>query len=221
VAATERKVTGYTRSRLVHLLGTAAALAILLALRASIPLLWWGPVIAMFPLGWLIGRREWRRTVPRIDERNAVVLYQADSLYYVALVAVFFADEAALVLLVGQIWFISEYPFLGWVVVWMLAMLIAGRNAALYRNVRRYEQAHGALAPRWFYQRSVTGPEGLIDRTGTVIEDCAPDGLVRIESIRWNARSVTGETLPRGTAVVVRDIEGLRLVVARKKEKYR
>jgi len=59
------------------------------------------------------------------------------------------------------------------------------------------------------------GVEGLEGGVGTVVTDCAPEGLVNLGGEQWSARSVEGPLVP-GEAVEVVGRQGLSLLVRRK-----
>jgi membrane protein implicated in regulation of membrane protease activity len=59
------------------------------------------------------------------------------------------------------------------------------------------------------------GSEGTLDRIGSVVETCNPNGTVRLGTELWNATSLNGELIPAGEAVIVRKIDGLCLFVER------
>ena len=58
------------------------------------------------------------------------------------------------------------------------------------------------------------GVEGLEGGVGTVVTDCAPEGLVNLGGEQWSARSVEGPLAPGEAAEVVGRV-GLRLLVRR------
>jgi membrane-bound serine protease (ClpP class) len=64
------------------------------------------------------------------------------------------------------------------------------------------------LSRRW---RVVTGAEGLVGRTAEVVEDCRPDGRVRIHGELWRAHCEGGAKA--GTTVRVVSIDDLTLQV--------
>lgn len=67
---------------------------------------------------------------------------------------------------------------------------------------------------RWAVEeKTQTGPESLVGKTGVVTRELNPQGEVRIEGIIWKARSSNGETIETGQIVVVKKIENISLVV--------
>jgi membrane-bound serine protease (ClpP class) len=56
-----------------------------------------------------------------------------------------------------------------------------------------------------------TGPEALAGMTAEVVEDCAPQGRVRVRGELWNASC--DRPVRAGERVVVRRVKGLRLEV--------
>ncbi len=55
------------------------------------------------------------------------------------------------------------------------------------------------------------GPETLIGATGRAVTDCRPNGTVRVQSERWQARCEAG--VAAGEAIRVASRDGLVLVV--------
>lgn len=66
-------------------------------------------------------------------------------------------------------------------------------------------------------QKTVTGPEGLVDAVGVARTDLAPAGKVLVHGEIWDAQSA--ERLAAGQPVRVRSVEGFTLVVERSPEK--
>ncbi len=70
------------------------------------------------------------------------------------------------------------------------------------------------LAYKAFRKRPLTGTEGLIGLEGTAITEITPQGgSVRVHGELWSGWS--GETVPKGSAIVVEAIQGLKLKVRR------
>ncbi|MDQ2675518.1 MAG: NfeD family protein [Actinomycetota bacterium] len=59
------------------------------------------------------------------------------------------------------------------------------------------------------------GAEGMVGERATVVEECAPDGIVRVRGELWKARSEAGERLSAGERATVLAVEGLTVTVAR------
>ena len=55
----------------------------------------------------------------------------------------------------------------------------------------------------------------MVGKKGTVEEECIPEGIVRVGQEIWNAVSVDGECLKPGDRVVVKERQGLKLLVER------
>jgi membrane-bound ClpP family serine protease len=108
----------------------------------------------------------------------------------------------------------TRYPILLLLLVLGLASLALGTSLVMYVQIRRHELRSGPLRVRTFYSRSNTGVEGMLNKEGIVRADCAPEGMVEVGGELWKARSLGG-TLAVGESVVVRDIEGLCLLVER------
>jgi membrane-bound serine protease (ClpP class) len=69
------------------------------------------------------------------------------------------------------------------------------------------------LAGRSYKKRPVSGAEGLIGQSGVVKTELNPDGKVLLHGEIWNAQS-SGK-IDVGEKVVVKSIEGLKVIVAR------
>ncbi len=75
-----------------------------------------------------------------------------------------------------------------------------------------WEIAETTLFVRWSQRRrSVVGAEALVGRRAVVSADCMPEGQVRVAGELWQAHCEAGAGV--GDEVVVRAVEGLRLVV--------
>lgn len=68
-------------------------------------------------------------------------------------------------------------------------------------------------------QKTVTGPEGLVDALGVARTDLAPSGKVMVHGELWDARAAT-QHLPAGQSVRVRSVDGFTLVVEPPPEKH-
>lgn len=67
---------------------------------------------------------------------------------------------------------------------------------------------------RWAVEEKThTGPESLVGKTGVVTKELNPQGEVRIEGIIWKARSSNGKNIDTGQIVVVKKIENISVVV--------
>jgi membrane-bound serine protease (ClpP class) len=66
---------------------------------------------------------------------------------------------------------------------------------------------------RWRKRKSITGVENIVGARGEVMSDCTPEGQVRVRGQIWSARCTEGART--GDAVVVTDVSGIRLTVAR------
>jgi membrane protein implicated in regulation of membrane protease activity len=59
------------------------------------------------------------------------------------------------------------------------------------------------------------GAEGMVGERGTVVEACAPVGIVRVRGELWKARANHGESLAPGERLTVLGVDGLTLDVER------
>ena len=70
-------------------------------------------------------------------------------------------------------------------------------------------------------KKSKTGIDALIGATALVTEDVSninETGEVKVNGLRWSARTKNGESLPAGTIVTVLEIQGVKLIVKEKGE---
>ncbi len=73
------------------------------------------------------------------------------------------------------------------------------------------------MALRAQSRRPTTGYEGLIGKTGVVLQDLDPLGLVLVLGERWQAASLDKQAIPSGTEVEIVRAEGMRLLVRAKR----
>jgi membrane protein implicated in regulation of membrane protease activity len=66
---------------------------------------------------------------------------------------------------------------------------------------------------RWRKRKSITGVENIVDARGEVVSDCTPDGQVKVRGQIWSATCAEGARA--GDAIVVTEVSGIRLTVAR------
>ena len=66
---------------------------------------------------------------------------------------------------------------------------------------------------------SSPGPLELISSEGIVVKECGPSGTVRIGGELWNAKSLSGSPIDVGETVIVRQVEGLLVLVERRDDK--
>ena len=169
-------------------------------------------VILGLAIGYLLGRISWRRLRQRVLANNVLITYFEDSIWAAILVGLFLGSIAPRSFVLSFSYFV-DHPTLVWSVGQFMAASCTSYAWALYRAMRHYERSTGPLRIKTFYARSVSGAEGLIGRVAKVVEPCDPEGRVTVGSESWSARSLNGGALEVGTAVVIRDVEGLRLIV--------
>ena len=75
---------------------------------------------------------------------------------------------------------------------------------------------HRAVIPT-LHKKRITGSEGMIGLTGTVIEPLTPGGIVRVEGENWKAKSV-GDDIAVDEEVEILGLDGLTLKVSRKED---
>jgi membrane-bound ClpP family serine protease len=204
------------RSRLLHLLLSLTLLAGMTAL-VSLPTgARAGLILGGGVPGYLRGHRLWRRIERRIDRRNAVILYFAEGLTYALIVALLLTKIlvkfVGVLRVFGVLW---RYDEILESLLVLLPAFASGSHLALFRGARAYEFSHGPLLTKELYSRSVTGAEGMLGRRGRVRVGCTPRGKVEIAGEIWDASAIEGLSIEANATIVVRDIEGLRLLVER------
>lgn len=70
----------------------------------------------------------------------------------------------------------------------------------------------------WRSGEKPTTRQSLVGMTGVAASDLAPSGMVHVSGEDWSAVSDTGETIEKGDAIVVLDVDGLTLKVFRATE---
>jgi len=134
---------------------------------------------------------------------------------WIALAAVFMAAELATVALVS-LWFVIgslaalAASLLGvavWLQVLIFALVSGGMLVLLRPFLRRYVDPY----------KIRTNVDALIGRNGIVtesIDNLKAHGALKLDGLVWTARSETGAAIPAGSVVVVRAVEGVKLIVA-------
>ena len=59
------------------------------------------------------------------------------------------------------------------------------------------------------------GAEGMIGERAVVVEECAPDGLVRVHGELWRASMESGGSLGEGERGTVLSVDGLKVRIRR------
>jgi len=198
--------------RLVQVILATVAGALLLAVSRAT----WPVKVTTVALGiaigcWL-GLLSWRRLRRQILANTVLVTYLEDSLWAAVLLVLYLGSFAPRVF-VYTFNLLAVAPGVGWLASLAVASSCTGYSWVLYRSIRSHERLHGRLRVKTIYARSVAGAEGLVGRQAVVVEPCDPDGRVTVGPELWFARSITGVAISVGTAVVVREVEGLRLIV--------
>jgi membrane protein implicated in regulation of membrane protease activity len=197
---------------LVHAIISVVLLVVLLSIWSPFYRFAFLVVVPSILVGFLLGKMSWRKEEERIDKRNGLILYFSDTHAYSALVFLFllqtFKGSSRVIAAI-----LDLSPWIFPVLIWLAAGIAVGHNAAYYYFVRKVEEQRGPLRVKRFYARSKVGAESMIGKQGTIMEKCQPNGTAKIENTIWTAESIDGTSIPAGEAVVVRDIEGLRVFV--------
>ncbi len=120
----------------------------------------------------------------------------------VALVSIWFAIGAALAALFAWL----QFP------VWSQILVFVVVSGALFAIFFRKMQSRRLVK---------TNIDSLIGREAPVteeIDNLHENGKVQLNGLSWSAKSEDGTIIPAGEVVVVRKIEGVHLIVAKKRE---
>lgn len=141
---------------------------------------------------------EW---IPSVVWLVLLVLFAIAEAATVALVSIWFAAGALAALLcsiiTGDIW-----------IQILVFVVISAITLAVVRPLAR---------KHIFPHRVPTNADRVIGREGVItqdVDDVASTGAVIIGGMAWTARSENGATIPEGTVVTVKRIEGVKLYVA-------
>jgi hypothetical protein len=163
-------------------------------------------------LGYWIGHVEWNNIYSRIDKRNTVILYATDNGFFSILLLLFFIQYHPRSLLsISKIVQANHVIYASIVII--TGSLLCGRNLAFWRGVKVFESTRGKLITKSFWSRSLVGQEGMISKQGVIVESLNPIGRVRIDSETWKAESMEKDFVEVDNHVIVRDIDGLKLIV--------
>lgn len=169
-------------------------------------------------LGAALGVARWRllrRRIARRDrryERNKIFVHYL-SVWELLLHAVGYNLYLSIPLGLGLLVLVAVGVFSAWwsVLLWSTLWVAVSVVAVCLLS---YERQHGPV----FYQYNSEdwgGAEGLLYQEGTVVEALTPRGKVTVQSVLWNAVSMSGESIDVGTAIEVIAIERLTLYVDR------
>lgn len=135
-------------------------------------------------------------------------------IYWLALVILFGIAEAA-TLGLTSIWFavgalaamIAALCDTSLLVQIILFVVISG--VALYA-------ARGWGQKRFNENREATNADRILGQRGQVLEDIDNNqatGVVKVDGKIWTARSISGQIIPAGSQVIIRSIEGVKVMV--------
>ncbi len=126
----------------------------------------------------------------------------------VDLIAIWFAVSAAVMTIVSAV-----FPQL--FVVWEIGIFLVV-SVILLLSTRKFVKK---LMKRGENQE--TNLELLLNHTGVVVETIDNDsakGAVKINGLTWSARTASGEQLSEGELVTILQIQGNKLIVAKKRQ---
>ncbi len=202
----------YHHSRLIHFLisilflyGVLYLIPTSLVQKVSI-------ISISFLVGLFLGMFDWNKMVKRIDQRNVLIIYSSESVFYSLILFLFFAQVAprAFMSVASHIEKLNIYIYIS---LTSLTGLFSGQTFIIWQQIRKYETENGRIIPRLFWTNSIMGEHGMISKKGVVLENCNPSGKVKIGSEIWNAESIDGKFISKQENIIVRDINGLLLII--------
>ncbi len=142
------------------------------------------------------------------------ILQNTDTVLWLILLIVFIIAEAATSTLIS-IWFAAGA---------LAAMLVAFLDVPGWMQILIFLAVSGIvlLCAKPLIEKSVnqktikTNADRVIGAIGTVTQDIdnlAAMGLVSVLGQSWSARSADGSTIPIGTKILVKEIDGVKLIV--------
>lgn len=99
--------------------------------------------------------------------------------------------------------------------IWIQVIVFLGLSILLLAIGR------GLVKKKLDTKKTNLNADSLIGKTGIVqepINNISETGSVKIAGLIWTARSVTGEEIPEGSVVVIREIQGVKLICELKKD---
>ena len=165
-------------------------------------------------IGGFAGAFDARSIERRVDGSGELHLYDEDVVGFVIPVAIIasspFAFGSALAIVSRSP---SQQAGVQGVICSLAAFWVL-HDVVLGRRLKRLEQRTGPLRVRRFYARSIVGPQGLIGQFGVVARS-GDRPLVRVRGELWAARGLDDGYLNEGDRVVIREIDGLLLLVSK------
>lgn len=121
----------------------------------------------------------------------------------ISFISIFFAIGCFIASLVSLV-----IPSIGAQIIVMC--LVSGIGVMFCRSIlQKYFEVNKEIKPSTI--------NAIIGKSGVVTKLINPDdmGLVKIEGEIWSATSIDSEALPEGTTIVVKNIDGVKLIVKR------
>ena len=137
------------------------------------------------------------------------------AIIWLGLLILFLVVEAACAVHLVSIWFaagtlaaLAVYALGGplWLQILLFAVVSGGLLAALWPLTKKF------INPKV----TATNIDSVIGSTGLVtapIDNVSASGQVKLGTMEWSARSVSGEEIPAGTLIRVARIEGVKVFV--------
>ncbi len=120
-------------------------------------------------------------------------------------------------LLFGNVNFMPQAPDLPdapsfTISLWIIGAMSAVLFASMLLTIKAVRQARRSPS---YYDFSSSNPDNLIGTIGTATTDLNPSGSVRVAGEQWSAVSDSGASVSSGERVMIVEIDGLTLKVAR------
>jgi len=163
--------------------------------------------------GYFLAQNDWRKIKNSIDGRNKFPYYFGKNFLFTGkfhlLIAISF--DYIIVILLALLWL--KFKFTLGIIISIYLVFALIYHITIFYSSRKYELENGAIIPLEMYAKTKTGSEGMMHKSGEVISACTPIGKVRIGNEIWNAESIDGNSIDDGEKVLVREIQGLKLII--------
>ena len=139
--------------------------------------------------------------IPSAVWLGLLILFAVAEAVTVALVSIWFAAGAMVALLA------TIFTDHIWTQILLFVIVSAVTMAVVRPLAKKYVFPHRVPTNA----DRVIGREGVISET---VDNLSSAGVVIVAGMAWTARSDSGETIPKGTVVTVKRIDGVKLYVA-------
>lgn len=140
-----------------------------------------------------------------------------DTIIWAALIGVFIALEAATVALLSTWFIIGSAAAL--VVSLFTPSIPIQVSVFVAVSLLSFLFLRPLAQKRFFVKKEATNADRVVGATATVLEEITREtGLVKVNGAEWTARTASDTTIPKGTAVQVLRIEGVKVIVEKRED---